>query len=458
MFDYIEMMERAQTGEFIKENDWDLQRVALTTRQLVKKYRLEWDRGRIVTDDDALADAVFQAGLELAVQLGAYNRSLERVLRFSEDELREGLRSAPQALTVGEGKDARNLYARHVEDQRLPLNWGGTPGTPFPEDLFLPNVVSYVQEPLLDMLTCGTLTSVDGREIRTGSPMEIVATRRELRYLHEALQRGGRPGMGLLAAQSSVSELGDLAVAHPNYLRPCDAHLVPMLNELKIDGRNIARVVNSLEYGMLNASLACVLVGGLGGDAPGSAVVQAASFILANLACAADYHLLHPVDIRHVATSTRHVLWVTSIVGQAFARNAPCILVADVYPKSGAGTREVLYETAANAVAIAVTGSHLEGCGSADGRLPNASGLEARWMAEVGRAACLQGWSRREANDLVLALLPKYEWLFEPGAPANTGQSFNVIYDQKTIRPVLAWEKIYQEVKMEVRSLGLSKL
>jgi hypothetical protein len=33
--------------------------------------------------------------------------------------------------------------------------------------------------------------------------------------------------MGMLAAQSSVSELGDFAVANPAYLRPTDAHLVP---------------------------------------------------------------------------------------------------------------------------------------------------------------------------------------------------------------------------------------
>jgi methylamine--corrinoid protein Co-methyltransferase len=36
-----------------------------------------------------------------------------------------------------------------------------------------------------------------------------------------------------------------------------------------------------------------------------------------------------------VATSTREVLWVESVVLQAFARNAPAIIVADVYPKSG---------------------------------------------------------------------------------------------------------------------------
>ena len=203
--------------------------------------------------------------------------------------------------------------------------------------------------------------------------------------MRQGLRQVGRPGMGMLAAQSSVSEIGDLAVAHPDYLRQCDAHLVPMLNELKMDHRNIAKAVNSIEYGMRNASLACVIVGGLGGDAPGSAVVNVASFILANLTCLADYHICHPIDMRHVATSTRRVLWVESIVEQAFARNAPCIIVSDVYPKSGALTRELLYETAANAIAITVSGGHLEGCGSADGVLPNGTGLANEFSDIVGR-------------------------------------------------------------------------
>jgi methylamine--corrinoid protein Co-methyltransferase len=261
----------------------------------------------------------------------------------------------------------------------------------------------------------------------------------------------------MLAAQSSVSELGDLAVAHPDYLRPCDSHLVPMLNELKMDHRNISRAVNSLEYGMRNASLPCVIVGGLGGDAPGSAVVNVASFIISYLTCLADYHLCHPIHMRHVATSTRSVMWVESVVSQAFARNAPCIIVSDIYPKSGALTRELLYETAANAIAITVSGSHLEGCGSADGNAPNGTGLEARWMGEVGHAVTEQGLTLREANDLVVKLLTKYEHVFDlPGG--NVGVSIDHAYDMKTLRPLPEWQQLYEEVKADVKAMGLVAL
>jgi methylamine--corrinoid protein Co-methyltransferase len=260
--------------------------------------------------------------------------------------------------------------------------------------------------------------------------------------------------MGMLAAQSSVSELGDLAVAHPNLLRRCDSHLVPLLNELKLDFRNMARAVNSWEYGMINASLPCVIVGGLGGGPPGSAVINVASFIVSNLVCLADYHILHPIHIRHVATSTREVLWVISAVGQAFARNAPAIIVADIYPKSGTGTVELLYETAANAIVNALSACHLEGCGSADGKLPHCSGLEARWMAEVALAVHQRKMTLEEANAWVLRLIEKYENVFSQEG-GNPGKPFNQVYDLKTMRPTAEWQALYDQVKTELKGEGL---
>jgi len=457
VFNLLELLDRSASGEPITPNDWDFE-VAMATRRLVKKYGLDWDRSRPINDDPARADAVFDAAFDLALEMGVFNYSTGRVVRFSADELKMGLQRTPQAVVLGQGKDARTLYARSVRDTRAPLAWAGTPGTPVPESVFVAMSQSYAQEPLIDMMTCGTLTEVDGRVVETGSLLEIVATRRELQFLREAARRAGRPGIGLLAAQSSVSELGDLAVSNPAYLRPCDSHLVPMLNELKVENRNIARAINSLEYGMLNASLACVIVGGMGGDAPGSAVVQAASFILANLVCAADYHLLHPIDIRHVATSTRSVLFVSSAVAQAFARRAPCVIVGDIYPKSGAGTAELLYETAANAIVHTVSGSHLEGCGAADGKVHHASGLEARFMAEVGRAATAQQLDLDEANNLVNQLLERYEHLFRRGAAENPGLPFEQVYDLRAIRPTEAWQRTYDEVKEAVRGMGLSAL
>lgn len=453
---YLHLIERGQNGPVIRKEDWELDRVVMTTRRLVKKYKIDWSPDEVVPCGD-VADRIFQAALELAQSIGVFLASTGRIIEFEDGEVADGLKTMPQALVMGEGADARTLYARQVLDPRPPLVWAGNPGVPTPEEIFQPMVMSWMQEPVVDLVTCGSLTRVDGYDVHTAEPTEITATRRELRLMREGLRKVGRPGMGMLAAQSSVSELGDLAVAHPDYLRPCDSHLVPMLNEMAIDHRNMARAVNSMEYGMRNASLACVMVGGLGGDAPGSAVVQAASFMAANLVCLADYHLLHPIHIRHVATSTRSVMWVQGAVEQAFARNAPTIVVSDIYPKSGSLTRELLYEVAANAIAITVSGGHLEGVGANDGATPNGTGLEARLMGEVGHAVTRQGFTLEAANRLVLRLLEKYEHVFsQPGG--NPGARFDQAYNLETLTPVPQWSKLYHEVKDELRRMGLEAL
>ncbi|NPV56870.1 MAG: monomethylamine:corrinoid methyltransferase, partial [Anaerolineae bacterium] len=282
---YSEILERANTGKKIDKNDWDMDHVIQPVKALVHKYHLSWNKEEIIPRDNAMIDRLFQAGLELALASGIYCVSTGRAITFSEDELLAGLRRMPRTLQMGEGKDARSLFARAVMDERPPLVWAGNPGAPTPEELFLPCVMSWMQEPVVDLATCGSLTHVDGRPVETGKPLEIQAARRELRLLREALRRVGRSGMGLLAGQSAVSEIGDLAIANRDYLRPVDSHLVALFNEMIIDQTNMARALNSVEYGMRNASLATVMVGGLGGDAPGASVVQVASFILANWVC-----------------------------------------------------------------------------------------------------------------------------------------------------------------------------
>jgi len=451
---YSEIWKRSITGRHLEKPDWDLEHVVLPVRRLVGEYELSWDKQNPIPLDASMLDRLFTAGLELAESSGVYCISTGRVIRFSQDEIISAMYRSPRRLRMGVGEDARWLFAREVEDSRPPIIWAGNPGAPTPEEIFLLCVKSWMQEPIVDLATCGCLTEAQFEKEITGSLLEIQATRRELSLLRRALDEVGRPGMGLLAAQTAVTEIGDLAVSRPDFIRTNDSHLTAMFNELIIDRVNMARVQNSVDYGMRNASLATVMVGGLGGDAPGAAVVQIASLMLANLVCRADYHLLHPIHIRHVATSTIPVMWVQSAVAQAFARNAPCIIVADIYPKSGALTKELLYEVAANAIAAAVSGCHLEGVGSADGALPNGTGLEARWMGEVGYAVARQELTLEKANLLISQIYPKYAHVFElPGG--NPGVRFDQAYDIQTIQPVPQWLQMYEDVKNDIMNFGL---
>ncbi|RKX81451.1 MAG: hypothetical protein DRP60_00655 [Spirochaetes bacterium] len=450
---YLEIVERAYSGESVTKDNWDF-RIIEKVQALVKKYSLSWDREIICPDDENLIDRIFQAGKELIEDIGVYALSERKVIKLTKEEIEDGIRGMNRSITMGEGKDSRILYPRRIMDSRPPIVWAGNPGVPTPERIFKDSVRSWAQEPIVDLITCGSLIDVDGIQVRSGAISELIASRRELIYLKQVREETGRPGIGMLAAESSVTEIGDLAATHPDLLRPSDAHLVVMFNELMIDQGNMLRAANSLYYGMINASLATVMVGGLAGDAHGAAVVQVASFLAANIVCLADYHLLHPIHIHYVATSARGCMWLQSVVSQAFARNAPAVIVGDIYPKSGAVTKELLYEVAANTLALTDSGGHLEGVGSADGALPHGTGLEVRLMGEVGHAAARQGMSLQEANHIIIALLSKYESVLSREG-GNPGKSIEEAYNLEKLQPSEEWLSMYQEVKQELIDLGI---
>ncbi len=452
--EYLELCSRSHTGTKVTKDDWDMDYIIEEVRDLVESYGFEWDKQVLIPEDDKLLDDMFRAAKTLILKTGVYNMTTGRIISFTEEEIEDGLRNMKKELVMGEGKDAYTLAARGIEDAREPAVWAGNPGCPTPESIYYANVLSSAKEPVVDLLTCGSLVDVDGFPVKSGEPTELVAVRKELEYLHRALAEVGRPGMGLLAAESAVTEMGDLSASFERRLRPCDSHLIAMFNELIIDNGNLVRAANSLDYGVKNASLACTMVGGLAGDAPGATMVMMASIMAANLICLADYHLCHPIHISDVATTARGCLWLQSVLCQSFAKNAPAIIVCDLWPASGALTKELLYEVAANAIVVTVSGGHLEGVGSANGNEPNGTGLEVRLMGEVGKAVARQGMTRKKANEIVLKLLAKYEHVFGM-EDKNKGKRFDEAYDMETITPVPQWQAMYDEVKAELSEMGI---
>lgn len=452
MMNFLELNERSHTGPSVSKEDWDLDYVVLKTAEIVEKYGFTREKDTITPHDDDLMRRYYAAGRELMLETGVYNMSTGRIIKFTEEEIDRAAAYQRQTLVMGSGKDAFTLFARKPEDTRRPGVFAGNPGCPTPERIFKACVRSWAQEPSVDMITCGSLVDVDGYAVRNSDPTEVMAVRRELFYLNQAAADAGRPGLGRLAAESSVSETGDLAAMATGLLRETDSHLVALNNELITNRDNLVRAANSVHTGVRNASLACVMVEGLAGGAPGAAVVMIASMLAANLICRADYHLCHPIHLRYVATSTRECMWLQSVVCQAFALCAPNIIVCDIYPKSGAMTTELLYEVAANALAITVSGGHLEGVGSCDGLKPHGTGLEARLMGEVGRAVSKAGITREQANEMILKLLERYESVFATG---NEGKHFEEAYDLQSVQPKPEWMALYRQVREDVRALGI---
>lgn len=452
MVDIFEILRRADNGPYIKENDFDM-KLFRTTTGLVKEYGIRFSKELIVTGDDDMADHLFEAGLRLAQEMGMMCVDTSRVIEFTPDELRLALKTALKEMVLGEGKDARIFRARRFDDGYPMLVCGGCPGTPLSEELFLPVMISYAKEPLLDLIIPGSLTVIEGMEVKTGGPLEIRACRQEMIWTREALERAGRPGVHVYAAgESSATELGTLAICNDRYMRLSDSHMIPVLSELKTDYKRLSRVMAGHEYPAFTTSLINPIIGGFGGGPEGAAVVLAAGMILSTAAYGVDMHCLHPIHNKYVSVSTREAMWIDSIVGRAFARNAPLASLADAWTTAGAGTEEILYETAALAIAQEASALHTDSLGATNGVYPNCSGLEARFFAEVVHATFQQQLSPEAANELVLKLLEKYEHGFDN---PNYGLPFPEVYDMRTVTPKPEWLDMYKRVKDDVSKMGL---
>jgi methylamine---corrinoid protein Co-methyltransferase len=455
MTNIYDILKRSEEGPYMKENDFDM-KLFRTATKLVKEYGIKLDRSQIVTGDNKMADAVFEGGLRLALEMGMFCVSTSRLIQFTEAELRLALRLAPQEMVVGIGRDSRTLRARRFGDGYPMTVTGGCPGTPLPEELFLPVMMSYAKEPLIDMLIPGSLTSIEGLEVRTGGPLEVRACHQEMIWTREALERAGRPGLHIYAAgESSATHLGTLAIANERYMRPSDSHMIPVLSELKTDYDRLIRAVTGHEYPAFMTSLIDPIIGGFGGGAEGAALVLAAAIMLSTAAYNVHMHCLHPIHNRFISVSTKEGMWVDSVVGRGFARNAPLALLADAWTTAGAGTEEILYETAALAIAQECSALHTDSLGATNGVYPNCTGLECRFYAEVVHAVFNQKLTPEQANDLVLKLFEKYQHGFEN---PNLGKPFPEVYDIKTITPKAEWLEIYQRVKADVAALGVNFL
>jgi methylamine--corrinoid protein Co-methyltransferase len=446
-----EIVKRSMNGPFMKEPEFELA-LAKRAAELVREYGLKFDPQVPIPSDDAMADRLYQAGLDLFVEMGVYNQSTERRILFTRDEVEVLVAAALNAVVLGEGKDAVVMEHREVESDIPCIVHSGPTGTPCTERYHPSILLSCAQEPLVDCLGAGSVSTYMGHAIVPGTPLEILGSRRDAMVAREAVRKAGRPGMHINDVALSLTCAGKMAAIDPESgMRPSDALLVAQMVELKTDFDQLSRVAHLQSIGMHIVDLMTPLIGGLGGGAEGTAVVTVACHILGIVLYTASYHMMSHTHLRWVNNTDRMGLWMQAMVGQALARNTPMVTLNDIYTVSGAGTDELLWECAAGAVVGSVCGMNQQGAGTTGGfNADHTTGLETRFIAEVAHAAL--GLTRQEANDLVLRLLPQYEKTFDD---PKRGKPFPEVYDEETIEPKQEWLESYYRVRDAVIEMGL---
>lgn len=449
----LDILDRMEHGPVISEKEFELKLVAARTQELVKEFGLKFDGKNIINMDDDMADRCYQAGLSLAADAGVYCTSNSRRLTWTRREIEDVIRYAPDSITIGSGRDAYTDGHRLPEDPQRPTIVSGPVGNPLPEDLFLPIMQSYIQEPISDAVINGTLNSVYGREPRAGSPWELLSGWREFELSIAAARQAGREGISIGCVQTSTSDIGELSATSYGGFRPTDFHHIAMISELKTDYKLLNKVAHLIKTDSIIHTFCNPIYGGLAGGAEGIAVMGVAGMILLQMAYMTTTHSTSPTHpFLQGCNTTPEILWGTSLFTQALSRNTPFMIVVVITPVSGPGLKSLFLETAAMALTATVSGAaRIMGPRSAAGTVPgHCSGLEARFMGEIGQAAA--GLSREEANRIVQQIVPDYAALLNTDIK---GERFDKVYDLDALKPTSEWLAAYDEAKERFAALGL---
>jgi methylamine--corrinoid protein Co-methyltransferase len=446
-----EIVKRSESGPYIKESDFDM-KITRRIPELIQEYGLAYDPNVLVPADDDLANRLFQAGMDLFIEMGVYNMSTQRRILFSRDEVEEALALIPRNFTVGSGKDAVVMRHRGVESGIPCLIHSGPTGTPCSEKYHPFILESCAQEPLVDCLGGGSVSTYQGEKIIPGTPLEILAVQRDAAVAREATRKAGRPGMHINDVASPLTCAGKISTINPEWgMRPTDGLLVSQMVELKIDYDQLSRVARMKSLGMHIVDLMTPLVGGLGGGPVGTVIVTIACHLLGAMCYHASYHIYGHMHLLHSTDTDRMGLWGYAAGGQALALNTSIQSINAIYTRAGLGTEEVLWEVAAASLASTVSGLHQGGVGATGGsKEDHTSGLENRFNAQVSHSSL--GMSREDANGFVLEFLSHYEETHKNPPP---GKPFPEIYNFETLEPREEWLECYHRVSDAITKSGL---
>ncbi len=455
MIPFVEVLDRAHTGPIIEPKAWDVRMVPGKVKEKLREHGLEktCDLDNPVNTDDGLADKFWKAGFELATELGMLCVDTKRVIKFSEDELKDVMRESPSEIALGRGEDRVIIRKRIPEDRTIPGTCFAAMGIEVSNDLFIPLVQSIAQYKVIDWISFSLPETIYGRKIRAGTPYETLAGKVETTMMREAMRRASRPNMPLNGIGTSATEYGQLGAF--GIKDGPDVGVVLPITELKTSYSILHKTVHDVvNHEGINVGCHWSMIGGYVGPAEGAAVTAVAATLLIKAVHRLAMCSGNVFDIRYLGNTGRDAVWANSITQQAQNRNSRILTRGFISQVFGPCTHELLYETAAVAITDVVSGISYEiGTRPTGCKYPNyASGLENKFAAEVTKSSA--GVKRSDANEIVKTLIPKYEnRLQQP----EKGKSFTECFNLKTLKPTEEWQGIYNRVWNELEDLGLRR-
>lgn len=283
MISLLDVAERAYSGPRMEEMRWNMG-IFKKMQELTKRRSLQRPPpNKFYEVDEAYLDSLFNAAVDFLSEMGVYCVSTNRVINFTEDEVREAARQVPSQLMIGEGRDAHVIRKRAIADkQPAHINTGGH--SAWSEGLLsLPLVVRELTRiPRVGSLEGFNFVKIDGREVH-GTPKVVYAARRAVERVREGVRLAGRSGLAICYYPILTSTAALIAPIDPERgLRRSDGLLLSVLPDLKVESDLIAAAIVHENYGSYRVNGgAGGQVGGFCGDACGAMIESVARNLVA---------------------------------------------------------------------------------------------------------------------------------------------------------------------------------
>ena len=185
---FWEILNRSKDGPVVEEKHYDLS-LFKKTQELQKKYGIKYDSAKPLDIEGELADRVFRAGAELFLDLGTYCTTTKRVIKVTEQELKEEIQSRPDVVEMGQGRDRVKMVHREVEGQQEPIVIAGIQTAPFSDEQMMFKISKgCAEDRCVDGIWGGILLKIDGKyDVIAGAPSEIYQYRKTSEILRRAI-------------------------------------------------------------------------------------------------------------------------------------------------------------------------------------------------------------------------------------------------------------------------------
>ncbi len=444
-----------RTGPMMSGKDWDM---ALFKKmsELVKEYEIKCpdDPSIWINTDDSLADAAWQAAVDFVVDVGCFCLDRGRVVKFSEEEVKEAIRSMQKEVVMGEDKDAR-VWRQHEIEGTDPMNVAPGHHAPFTEDLANSVVQNFAMIPRLDFLEGFNFPKIDGYDIY-GIPLEAYASKRQVAWVREGVRKAGRPGAAIVLYPISTAASSFLAAIDPVAgLRPTDGLLLSVLPDVKVQYDLITAALVYQSYGYFGISGSFGIAGGFAGGPEGAIIESLAKTIIAWIVYRDNLYYNGVEHFVHVSGGKRIMFpihFARSVVYQATIRNSDGIPMHWPIPVSELCTESHLEELVLRSIEATVNGANLYVPRVSRSRMNGGqTPADAELMIEASDAAIRSGVKRDDVYGMFKPVINK---LMTNSTP-EPGKLITECYDLQRHKPSPEYQELIAKVKKEFEDCGL---